>query len=74
MKAVDGSNVLFIWSAVTHALAIFGAFLSDAYLGRFRVIALGSFSSLTVSRVLVFCNFFFLSVCFPGKLQERKRS
>ncbi|WJZ85088.1 hypothetical protein VitviT2T_004646 [Vitis vinifera] len=47
MKAVDGSNVLFIWSAVTHALAIFGAFLSDAYLGRFRVIALGSFSSLT---------------------------
>ena len=74
MEAIEGSNVLFIWSAVTHALAIFGAFLSDAYLGRFRVIALGSFSSLTVSRVLVFCNFFFFFFCFPGKLQERKRS
>ena len=42
MEAANGSNVLFIWSFFTNSLAIFGAFLSDAYLGRFRVIALGS--------------------------------
>lgn len=72
MEAADASNVLFIWSAVTNGLAIFGAFLSDAYLGRFTVTALGSFSSLIVSSVLGFLqfsviSFFSGSVCFPGK-------
>uniref|UniRef100_A0A5B7BHE7 Peptide transporter n=1 Tax=Davidia involucrata TaxID=16924 RepID=A0A5B7BHE7_DAVIN len=46
MEPASGSSILFIWSFFSNALAIFGAFLSDSYLGRFRVIALGSISSL----------------------------
>lgn len=49
MEIVSGSTLLFLWSAASNSLAIFGAFLSDSYLGRFRVIAFGSFSSLLVS-------------------------
>ncbi|KAL5698479.1 hypothetical protein ACHQM5_029511 [Ranunculus cassubicifolius] len=45
MDAATGANVLFIWSAVSNFTPIFGAFLSDSYLGRFRVIALGSVAS-----------------------------
>ncbi|KAF8400827.1 hypothetical protein HHK36_014129 [Tetracentron sinense] len=46
MNSVKGISVLFIWSAISNSMAIVGAFLSDSYLGRFRVIALGSLSSL----------------------------
>lgn len=41
--------VLYIWNALSNFLPIFGAVLADAFLGRFRVIALGSFVSLFVS-------------------------
>uniref|UniRef100_A0A7N2M9D0 Nitrate transporter n=1 Tax=Quercus lobata TaxID=97700 RepID=A0A7N2M9D0_QUELO len=44
-----GTSILLLWSAISNALAIVGAFLADSYLGRFLVIALGSFSSLLVS-------------------------
>ncbi|MED6168916.1 hypothetical protein PIB30_016201 [Stylosanthes scabra] len=46
MGAAQATNVLYTWSAMSNILAIFGAFLSDSYLGRFRVIFIGSFSSL----------------------------
>ncbi|KAA8525271.1 hypothetical protein F0562_007126 [Nyssa sinensis] len=46
METASSSSILFIWSAFSNVLAVFGAFLSDSYLGRFRVIALGSISSL----------------------------
>ncbi|XP_043704081.1 protein NRT1/ PTR FAMILY 1.2-like [Telopea speciosissima] len=46
LNAAAGTTILLLWSATSNALAIVGAFLSDSYLGRFRVIALGSFSSL----------------------------
>ncbi|CAK9166099.1 unnamed protein product [Ilex paraguariensis] len=46
MDAVGASNVLYVWSAASNGLAIVGAFLSDSYLGRFKVIALGSIASL----------------------------
>ncbi|KAF8407075.1 hypothetical protein HHK36_006200 [Tetracentron sinense] len=46
LESVNGTTILFMRSAISNAMAIFGAFLSDSYLGRFRVIALGSFSSL----------------------------
>ncbi|KAJ4951945.1 hypothetical protein NE237_028777 [Protea cynaroides] len=46
LDAATGTTVLLLWSAASNALAIVGAFLSDSCLGRFRVIALGSFSSL----------------------------
>ena len=49
MEVANATTILFLWSALSNGLALVGAFLSDSYLGRFRVIALGSFSSLLVS-------------------------
>ncbi|KAG1367897.1 Protein NRT1/ PTR FAMILY 1.2 [Cocos nucifera] len=46
MSPVTGMSVLFIWGAMSQFLPIFGAFLSDAYLGRFLVIAIASVASL----------------------------
>ncbi|MFS7916179.1 putative chromatin remodeling SNF2 family [Helianthus anomalus] len=46
MEVVSGTSILSIWSALSNGLSIFGAFISDSYLGRFRVIATGSFSAL----------------------------
>ncbi|KAJ4830763.1 hypothetical protein Tsubulata_020799, partial [Turnera subulata] len=36
METAAGSTLLFLWSALSNALALFGAFLSDSFLGRFR--------------------------------------
>lgn len=47
MTAATGTMVLYLWSAMTNFLPIFGAVLSDVFLGRFRVIALGSVVSLS---------------------------
>ncbi|KAI3967654.1 hypothetical protein MKX01_039564 [Papaver californicum] len=44
-SSATGATILSMWSASSNFLAIFGAFLSDSYLGRFRVIALGSIAS-----------------------------
>jgi len=49
MPIAKASYVLSTWSAMSNVLSIFGAFLSDSYLGRFNVITIGSFSSLLVS-------------------------
>lgn len=46
MEAVTGASILSVWSAISNGLSIFGAFMADSYLGRFRVIALGSLSTL----------------------------
>ncbi|KAI7733727.1 hypothetical protein M8C21_002947 [Ambrosia artemisiifolia] len=46
MEAVTGTSVLYIWSALSTGLCVFGAFVSDSYLGRFQVIAFGSICSL----------------------------
>ncbi|KAJ1427599.1 Proton-dependent oligopeptide transporter family [Sesbania bispinosa] len=48
MAIAPATNILYTWSAMSNILSIFGAFLSDSYLGRFRVIFIGSFSSLLV--------------------------
>ena len=45
----SAGSILFIWSAISNFLPIVGAFISDSYLGRFRVIAWGSIASLLVS-------------------------
>ncbi|XAR70864.1 hypothetical protein NMG60_11027898 [Bertholletia excelsa] len=50
--AVSASVVLALWSALSNGLAIVGAFLADSYLGRFRVITLGSISSLLGTTLL----------------------
>ncbi|KAF5823908.1 putative proton-dependent oligopeptide transporter family [Helianthus annuus] len=50
MQAVTGATVLYIWSAFSNGLSLFGAFVSDSYLGPFRVIAFGSLSTLLVRK------------------------
>ncbi|XP_031272263.1 protein NRT1/ PTR FAMILY 1.1-like [Pistacia vera] len=52
MSSAAGTNVLFLWSAISNFMPTIGAFLSDSYLGRFRVIALGTFISLLGLTVL----------------------
>lgn len=59
MPIAKASYVLSTWSAMSNVLSIFGAFLSDSYLGRFNVITIGSFSSLLVSFLLTIPFFFF---------------
>ncbi|KAF8393394.1 hypothetical protein HHK36_021637 [Tetracentron sinense] len=46
MSITRGTNVLFIWSAATNFMPILGAFLSDSYLGRFRMLGVASIASL----------------------------
>ncbi|XP_075098275.1 protein NRT1/ PTR FAMILY 1.2-like isoform X1 [Nicotiana tabacum] len=41
-----GASILFWWNALSNFTPIFGAFLSDSYLGRYYVIALGTLISL----------------------------
>ncbi|XP_022775554.1 protein NRT1/ PTR FAMILY 2.13-like [Durio zibethinus] len=45
MDQVSASNVLYIWSGVTNFAPLVGAFISDAYAGRFRTITVASFAS-----------------------------
>ena len=49
MQTATATSVVFVWSAISGSMAICGALLSDSHLGRFRVIVLGSISSLLVS-------------------------
>lgn len=45
MDQVAASNVINIWMGVTNFAPLVGAFISDAYAGRFRTIAFASFAS-----------------------------
>ncbi|XP_047168666.1 protein NRT1/ PTR FAMILY 1.2-like [Vigna umbellata] len=38
--------IVFLWNAISNFIPMFGAFLSDSWLGRFRVIALGTIIDL----------------------------
>ncbi|XVF63467.1 hypothetical protein PTKIN_Ptkin09bG0089000 [Pterospermum kingtungense] len=58
MSNATGANVLFIWSAASNFMPILGAFLSDSFLGRFRVIALGTVFSLLGMTLLWFTALF----------------
>lgn len=49
LDSAKGAIVLFLWNALTNFLPIGGAFLSDSYLGRFKVIAMGTVVTLLVS-------------------------
>ncbi|XP_027913877.1 protein NRT1/ PTR FAMILY 2.13 [Vigna unguiculata] len=46
LDQVYASNILNLWSGVTNFFPLIGAFISDAYVGRFRTIAFCSFSTL----------------------------
>ncbi|KAF3441908.1 hypothetical protein FNV43_RR15823 [Rhamnella rubrinervis] len=65
MDNAPAINTLFLWGAITNFLPIFGAFLSDAFLGRFRTIALGTVVSLLGMLVL------WLTSLFPQARPER---
>jgi len=41
--------IIFLWNAGSNFMPLFGAFLSDSCLGRFRVIAWGTIIDLIVS-------------------------
>ncbi|KVI11587.1 protein NRT1/ PTR FAMILY 1.1-like [Cynara cardunculus var. scolymus] len=47
LSNATGANIMFLWGAISNFMPTLGAFLSDSYLGRFRVIAIGSTISLT---------------------------
>ncbi|KAL4194036.1 hypothetical protein AMTRI_Chr05g57200 [Amborella trichopoda] len=46
LNPVSAAKILFTWSATSNFMPIIGAFVSDSYLGRFRVITLGSIATL----------------------------
>ncbi|KAF8049578.1 hypothetical protein N665_2177s0006 [Sinapis alba] len=46
MKLVDASNVYNLWLGLSNLAPLFGAIISDAYVGRFKTIAYASFFSL----------------------------
>ncbi|KAI8527269.1 hypothetical protein RHMOL_Rhmol12G0062600 [Rhododendron molle] len=46
MEQASAANVLNIWSGVTNFAPLIGAFISDAYIGRFWTIGVASFASL----------------------------
>ncbi|KAL4194037.1 hypothetical protein AMTRI_Chr05g57210 [Amborella trichopoda] len=46
VHAISAAKLLFNWSAISNFMPIIGAFISDSYLGRFRVITMGSIASL----------------------------
>uniref|UniRef100_M1CU64 LATD/NIP n=1 Tax=Solanum tuberosum TaxID=4113 RepID=M1CU64_SOLTU len=48
LEIVTATSLLSLWSALSHGLALLGAFVSDSFLGRFTVVAIGSISSLFV--------------------------
>ncbi|XP_074568012.1 protein NRT1/ PTR FAMILY 1.2 [Curcuma longa] len=60
MKPAAAAVVLLLWGAISNFLPIFGAFLADSWLGKFRVIAAGSFFSLTGTVLL------WLTAMIPG--------
>ncbi|OMO55108.1 Proton-dependent oligopeptide transporter family [Corchorus olitorius] len=46
VREVAASNVLNIWNGVTNFAPLVGAFISDAYVGRFKTILVASFAAL----------------------------
>ncbi|KAM3337778.1 hypothetical protein P3S68_032103 [Capsicum galapagoense] len=46
MDMTTGSNIMFIWSAVTHISPVVWAFMVDSLVGRFQMIGLGSVATL----------------------------
>lgn len=53
LSIVTGANIMFLWGAISNFMPTLGAFLSDSYLGRFRVIAVGLIISLVVRSSLL---------------------
>ncbi|KAI3885546.1 hypothetical protein MKX03_009244 [Papaver bracteatum] len=52
MNQIYAANLLTVWAGTTNFAPLIGAFLSDAYLGRFKTLAYASFISFTGLLVL----------------------
>ena len=48
MDQVSAASIINTWYAVSNVVPLIGAFAADAYLGKFRTIAIASFASLAV--------------------------
>jgi dipeptide/tripeptide permease len=48
LDQVSASNIINIWSGVSNFAPMVGAFISDAYVGKFRTIAFSSIALLLV--------------------------
>lgn len=57
MDQVLAANIMNTWLAVSNVLPLIGAFVADAYLGKFRTIAIGSFASLAVHALISLIGF-----------------
>lgn len=62
MEMATGSNLIYIWSAVSHLVPILAAFLADSLVGRFQMIGSGS--------VLAFLGTFF--IWLPTMMRQAK--
>lgn len=51
MDQVDATNVINVFAGVANFAPLLGAFLSDAFFGRFWAIAFGSFAAFLVSHL-----------------------
>jgi len=58
LDQVTASNILSLWFGITNFAPLVGAFISDAYAGRFRTIAFASFGTLLVSSLVFFTHIF----------------
>ncbi|XP_016552880.2 protein NRT1/ PTR FAMILY 1.2 isoform X1 [Capsicum annuum] len=52
IEAATATSLLSMWSALSHGFALLGAFVSDSFLGRFTVVAIGSIFSLSGMTIL----------------------
>lgn len=52
MKQMKAANLANVWFGTTNFAPLLGAFLSDAYLGRFLTLAISSVASLLVIKLL----------------------
>ena len=48
METAKAANVIFFWSAANYFTPIIGALLADSYMGKYRMIELGSIFSFLV--------------------------
>ncbi|XP_050376076.1 protein NRT1/ PTR FAMILY 1.1-like [Argentina anserina] len=58
LEVATGASILFLWTSLSYLTPIIGAFLSDSWLGRFRVITLGTIISL-LGIVILWCTAIF---------------
>jgi len=57
MDQVLSANILNAWLAVSNITPLIGAFIADAYLGKFLTITLASFASLVVPFTFIWIDY-----------------